>query len=380
MSISRRVITPLLLSRTTPTIRPAARLAAITAPLLRPLHNTPHALKNMRCVLIKDGKGPVENIYLGEEPTPSPKKGEALVKIETFGLNRMDLLQREGKYNLPPQASKTVLGVEFAGTITELGEGGSKFKVGDEVFGLAFGGAYAEYIASPESMLLPKPKELNWVQAAALPENWMTAYQALFLETGLKEGENALIHAGASGVGVAAIQLALQTGKAGKVFTTCGSDEKVAFLKNLVDNDPRLIVINYRTQDFEEEIKKHDTGIDVIVDFIGKDYFQRNLSVMRRDGRMVLLAFMSGAVVDKANIAMFLGKRLQLRGSTLRSRTVEYQANLLQQFKEHALPLIVSGKYKVEVYKTYPWTEVIEGQKEMAANKNSGKIVFEITK
>ncbi|GMK57873.1 hypothetical protein CspeluHIS016_0407070 [Cutaneotrichosporon spelunceum] len=334
----------------------------------------------MRCVLIKDGKGPVDNLYIGEEPTPSPKKDEVLVKVGTFGLNRMDLLQREGKYNLPPQASKTVLGVEFAGTVTELGEGATKFKVGDEVFGLAFGGAYAEYITSPESMLLPKPKELSWVEAAALPENWMTAYQALFLETGLKEGESALIHAGASGVGVAAIQLALQTGKAGKVFTTCGSEDKVQFLKKLVNNDPRLIVINYRTQDFEEEIKKHDSGADVVVDFIGKDYFQRNLSVMNRDGRMVLLAFMSGAVVDKANIALFLAKRLQLRGSTLRSRTVEYQADLLQQFKEHALPDIVSGKYKVEVYKTYPWTEVIEGQKEMAANKNSGKIVFEVTK
>ncbi|KLT40592.1 quinone oxidoreductase putative [Cutaneotrichosporon oleaginosum] len=332
----------------------------------------------MRCILIKDGKGPVENLYLGEEPTPSPKKGEVLVK--TFGLNRMDLLQREGKYNLPPQASKTVLGVEFAGTITELGEGASQYKVGDEVFGLAFGGAYAEYIASPEAMLLPKPKELSWVQAAALPENWMTAYQALFLETGLKEGENVLIHAGASGVGVAAIQLALQTGKAGKVFTTCGSDDKVAFLQKLVDNDPRLHVINYRTQDFEEEIKKSDSGVDVVVDFIGKDYFQRNLSVMRRDARMVLLAFMSGAVVDKANIAMFLAKRLQLRGSTLRSRTLEYQADLLQRFREHALPLIVAGKYKIEVYKTFPWTEVIEGQKEMAANKNSGKIIFEVTK
>lgn len=141
-----------------------------------------------------------------------------------------------------------------------------------------------------------------------------------------------------------------------------------------MNNDSRLHVINYRTQDFEEEIKKTDDGVDVIVDFIGKDYFNRNLSVMRRDGKMVLLAFMSGAVVDKANIALFLGKRLQLRGSTLRSRSVEYQAELLQSFKEHALQNICDGKLKIEVHKVYPWTEVIEGQKEMAANKNSGKV------
>lgn len=141
-----------------------------------------------------------------------------------------------------------------------------------------------------------------------------------------------------------------------------------------MDNDPRLHVINYRTQDFEEEIKKTDSGVDIIVDFIGKDYFNRNVSVMRRDGKMVLLAFMSGAVVDKANIAHFLAKRLQLRGSTLRSRTVEYQADLLQSFEKHALQNICDGKMKIEVHKVYPWTEVVEGQKEMAANKNSGKV------
>ncbi|RSH86759.1 uncharacterized protein EHS24_005031 [Apiotrichum porosum] len=350
----------------------------------------------MKCVLVKDGQGPVENLYIGEEATPEPKAGEVQIKIQNFGLNRMDLSQREGKYPLPPQASKTILGVEFSGTVTKLGEGASKYKIGDEVFGLAFGGAYAEYICNPETMLIAKPKELSFVQAAALPENWMTAYQALFLEGGFKKGQNVLVHArgplrlfsegygadsrqGASGVGVAAIQLALHVGGAGKVFTTCGTDAKVEFLKGVGGNDPRLTVINYRTQDFAEEVKKSGEGVDLIIDFVGKDYFHRNLEILNRDGAVVYLSFLSGANVDKVPLATLLYKRLTLKGSTLRSRTVEYQAKLLDSFKNDALPLIVDGKMKVEVHDVYPWTKVQDAQKDMAANKNSGKIVFEVT-
>lgn len=334
----------------------------------------------MKAILIKDGKGPADNLYIGEEETPSPGQGQVQVKIKTFGLNRMDLMQREGKYPLPPQASKTIMGVEFAGIVTKLGEGASTYKEGDEVFGLAFGGAYAEYIVSPESMLLPKPKELSWVQAAALPENWMTAYQALFLEGGMKKGSNVLIHAGASGVGVAAIQLALQVGGADKVFTTCGTDDKVKFLQKLGGNSDRLHVFNYRTQSFEEEIKKHADGVDLIIDFIGKNYFTPNLNSLRRDGTLVFLAMMSGPKLEPdTNIMQILFKRLTLKGSTLRSRTTEYQRDLLQSFKKDALGLITEGKMKVEVHEVFPWTKVIDAHKEMEANKNSGKIVFEVT-
>ncbi|GFZ46841.1 hypothetical protein JCM24511_04061 [Saitozyma sp. JCM 24511] len=335
----------------------------------------------MRAVLIKDGKGPADNLYIGEEATPEPKKGE--VQVKTFGLNRMDLMQREGQYPLPPQASKTIMGVEFAGTVSKMGEGTSKFKEGDEVFGLAFGGAYAEYIVSPENMLLTKPKELSWVQAAALPENWMTgelpAYQALFLEGGMKKGSNVLIHAGASGVGVAAIQLALNVGGANKVFTTCGTDDKVKFLEKLGGNSEKLHAFNYRTQSFEEEIKKIDSGVDLIIDFVGRSYFTSNLNLLRRDGTMIFLAFLSGPKLEPdTNIAQILYKRLTLKGSTLRSRTAEYQSDLLGRFEQHALGLIREGKMKVEVHEVFPWTKVAEAHKEMEANKNSGKIVFEI--
>ncbi|WWC94496.1 hypothetical protein V866_001342 [Kwoniella sp. B9012] len=331
----------------------------------------------MKCILIKDGTGPADNLYMGEEKTPEPGKGEVLVKA--FGLNRMDLLQREGKYPLPPQASKTILGVEFSGTVDKLGEGAKVYKEGDEVYGLAYGGAYAEYIVNPETMLLPKPKEFDWVEAAGIPEVWMTATQALMVETPLKEGQNVLIHAGASGVGIAAIQIALHVIKAGKVFTTCGSDEKVEFLKQLGHSD-RLHVFNYKTQDFAKEIKSHAPGVDLIIDFIGKQYWNQNISILNLDGQMLYLAFMSGAAFPEgANLAPILGKRLTIKGSTLRSRKAEYQHHLLEVFKGRVLPGILNGELKVKIYKTYPWTDVIQAHRDMEGNKNSGKIVLEVT-
>ncbi|ORX35644.1 hypothetical protein BD324DRAFT_630987 [Kockovaella imperatae] len=330
----------------------------------------------MRAILIKDGKGPADNLYIGEEATPKPKQGE--VQVKNFGLNRMDLLQREGNYPLPPQASKTILGVEFAGTVSELGDGAKAFNVGDEVFGLAYGGAYAEYIANPEQMTLPKPSNLSWEEVGGMLETWLTGYQALFLEGGMKKGANVLIHAGASGVGIAAIQLALHVGHANKVFTTCGSDEKVKFLKQL-GHDDRLHVINYKTQKFAEEIKTVADGVDLIVDFVGKDYFEDNIASLNRDGTMIYLAFLSGAKVENANLANILYKRLTIKGSTLRSRDPAYQGRLLKEFKENALGLITDGKMNVLIHEVYPWDKVADAHREMQANKNSGKIVFKVT-
>lgn len=344
--------------------------------------------KKMKCILIKDGKGPAENLYLGEEAVPSPKAGEVLVKIKAFGLNRMDLLQREGKYPLPPAASKTIMGVEFAGEIVQLGEGeehksynGAEWKTGDEVLGLAYGGAYAEYIALSSKMIIHKPKEMSWAEAAGIPENWMTAFQALFLEGGFEKGQNVLIHAGASGVGVAANQLAVHFG-ANKVFTTAGTPEKVKFLQDLTNG--KVHAFNYREQNFEEEIKKIDKdGVDLIVDFVGPNYWNQNVSLLRQDGRMIILATLSGATLpDKSALIPILFKRLTIKGSTLRSRSAEYQGELLGRFEKEALPYLggeTEGKeMKVSIHDVYSWDKVIEAHKEMEANKNSGKIVFEI--
>ncbi|WWD21832.1 hypothetical protein CI109_106320 [Kwoniella shandongensis] len=333
----------------------------------------------MKCVLIKDGTGPAENLYLGEEKTPEPTKGQVQVKITAFGMNRMDLLQREGKYPLPPQASKTILGVEYSGVISKVGEGVEEFKEGDEVFGLTYGGAYAEYIVSPASMVLKKPHDLGWIEAAGVPEVWMTATQALLLEAPLKKGQNVLIHAGASGVGIAAIQIALHVIGANKVFTTCGSDEKVAALNKLGHAADRLHVINYRTQNFEEEVKKHADGVDLIIDFIGQNYYNQNINLLRRDGTLYYLAFMSGASFPEgASLGPLLFKRLTVKGSTLRSRDEKYQHDLLQIFKEKVLPGILSKEMKVVIHEVYPWSKVIEAHKDMEANKNSGKLVLEV--
>ncbi|KIR27012.1 quinone oxidoreductase [Cryptococcus deuterogattii 99/473] len=335
--------------------------------------------QNMKAILIKNGTGHADDLYLGQEPTPEPGNGQVQVKIKNFGLNRMDILQREGKYPLPPQASKTILGVEFSGVVTQLGEGVTKWKEGDEVFGLSYGGAYAEYIVSPEIMLLAKPKKLSWVEAASIPEVWMTATQGLTLEAPLKEGQNVLIHAGASGVGIAAIQIALHALGAAKVFTTCGTDEKVESLKQLGHSD-RLHVINYRTQNFEEEIKKVTNGVDLIIDFIGTNYFLQNVNVLRLDGTLYSLAFMSGAKFPEgASMAPFLGKRLTFKGSTLRSRSPEYQAKLLKTFEEKILPKILDDTMAIKVHEVYPWSRVTEAHKAMEGNKNSGKIVLEVT-
>ncbi|WVQ80775.1 hypothetical protein IAT38_002880 [Cryptococcus sp. DSM 104549] len=334
----------------------------------------------MKAILIKGGTGDADALYLGEEETPQPRAGEVQVKIKTFGLNRMDIFQRQGVYPLPPQASRTVLGVEFAGVVSKLGESTStsRWKEGDEVFGLAYGGAYAEYIVADEAMLLPKPKSLSWVEAAAIIEVWLTTTQALIVETKWKAGGNILIHAGASGVGVAAIQAALHVLGAGKVFTTCGSEAKVAFLKEL-GNDDRLHVFDYHTQDFADEIKKVATGVDLIIDIVGKDYYVRNIDLLHYDGTLLYLAFLSGSrFPEGASITPILNKRLTVKGSSLRSRTPEYQRDLVKTFEERLLPGIVDGTLKIKVHEVYPWTDIIRAHKDMEANKNSGKLVVEI--
>lgn len=342
----------------------------------------------MKAILVKDGKGPSDNLYLGEAPVPELGEDEVLVKIKAFGLNRMDIMQREGNYPLPPHAPQ-IMGVEFSGHIVATNKPKEiQWKVGQEVFGLAVGGAYAEYIKVPSRMILEKPGELDWVQAAAIPENYLTAFQALRTIGGLQRGEDVLIHAGASGVGLAAIQLARAFG-AGKVYITAGSEDKIKFCQE-VGADKGF---NYKAVDWAEELAKH-TGakgpagsVDVIVDFIGAPYFNGNLQSLKRDGRMILLAFMGGAKIKETVLAQILFKRLRIEGSTLRSRSVEYQSNLVQGFvEEEGLERLISGaskdadsndaSHRLVIHKVYSWKDIKEAHDEMEANKNIGKIVI----
>jgi len=333
----------------------------------------------MRAILVKDGKGPVENLYLGEAPTPVPRSGEVLVKIKAFGLNRMDISQREGFYP-PPAGSSSILGVEFSGHISDIGPDVSEWKVGDEVLGLAGGGAYSEYIAVLASHIVPKPSYLSWAEAASIPENFLTAFQALVLSAEIKKGADVLIHAGASGVGVSAIQLAHFYG-ARSVTATASTKEKLDWLLSLPNGATHTV--NYKTDDFSAAVKKitDSKGVDIIVDPVGKTHWKRNIDSMAVDGHMTILALMSGSDVD-VDLRPILSKRLRIQGTTLRSRSIPYQTDLITRFKREVLGHITgaqgSGQMRLYIHKVYPWTNVQDAHREMQTNANSGKILCEV--
>ncbi|CAO3670560.1 unnamed protein product [Rhizopus stolonifer] len=241
------------------------------------------------------------------------------------------------------------------------------------------GGGYAEYAVIEESLAMHKPEKLSFEEAAAIPETWFTAYQALFLVGELKKNENVLIHAGASGVGIAAIQLAKDAG-AKNVFVTVSSDDKVKFCESIGATKG----INYKTQQWGKEILKltDNKGVDVIIDVVGKDYWEQNMDSIALDGRMVILAFMSGPLVDHVNLGTFLRKRVTVRGSNLRARTVEYQHKLRCEIYNNAVLKHFAkgdGKLKIFIDKVFQWNNIIEAHQYLESNQSMGKIVVQVT-
>ncbi|KAI9498268.1 NADPH:quinone reductase-like protein [Zychaea mexicana] len=331
----------------------------------------------MRAVLVRQ-PGDASQLYIGECPTPTPKDTQILVKVKCFCLNRMDINQRQGAYPPPPGASE-ILGVEVSGIVESVGQSVTKFQPGDAVFGLMGGGGYAEYAVMEQELAMPKPDALSFQQAAAIPETWFTAYQALFFVLGLKAGEDILIHAGASGVGIAAIQLAKQAG-ANRIFVTAGSDEKTKFCESLGATRG----INYKTEDWAAVIAQEtaNKGVNATVDFVGKDYFDKNIATLAIDGRMVLLAFLSGAVLDGVNIAPLLKKRLRVEGSALRSRSLEYQTRLRDAIYKHVVEehfAKPSESYKLFIDKEFDWKDIAEAHRTMESNQTMGKLVVKVT-
>ena len=330
----------------------------------------------MKAVDIKGGKGGRDALFINAEASkPQPGQGDALVKVKAFGINRMDIMQRQGLYPVPPQAPST-LGVEFSGIIEDFGPGDhGAFKKGDEVFGLAYGGAYAEYLAVNSKMLLHKPASLSFDKAAAVPETWATATQALHLILGFAKGKSILWHAGASGVSVAGIQLSRLAG-ASEIYATAGTDDKCNFITSKLG---ATAAINYKTQDWVSEIKKKTDGkgVDFIVDFIGGDYFQKNVEVAAQDGRIVMLGLMGGTKVPEADISQILYKRLRIEGSTLRSRDLQYQGQLRDKLEQY-VPDFESGKLQIIVDTVLSWEKIQEAHAHMEDGKNSGKIVCTI--
>lgn len=326
----------------------------------------------MKAVLLKEFGGP-EQLYLGEVETPKPGKGELLVKIHATALNRADILQRRGKYP-PPAGASSILGLEFAGEVVTAA---GNWKVGDRVMGIVGGGAYAEFLVTKPDQVIAIPKNLSFTDAAAIPEAFLTAYQTLFWLGRLSSGESVLIHAGGSGVGTAAIQLAKNAG-AENIIVTAGTEEKIQKCKNL----GATLGINYSEQDFlsgAQSVTK-GRGVDVILDFIGASYWERNLNALAIDGRWILIAAMSGAVVDKANLGDLMKKRASLISTTLRSRSPEYKAKLTEDFARLNLKHFENGVLKPIVDKVLPLSEIKSAHERMEANLNIGKIVITLMK
>jgi putative PIG3 family NAD(P)H quinone oxidoreductase len=327
--------------------------------------------EEMQAVTVKKF-GSAEKMILDSFPKPHPSENEILVKVEATALNRADILQREGKYP-PPKGASPIMGLELAGSVVELGESVEKWNVGDRIFGLLPGGGYAEYALIHQDMALPVPEGMSTVEAAAIPEVFLTAFQALQWLGKLKENETVLIHAGASGVGTAAIQLAKQMGA--KILVTASEPKHNACLKLGADR-----AIDYKNGPFKDKIldATDGAGVDVIIDFIAGPYFNQNISCLKQDGRLVILATLGGGKTDECDLRKILVKRLTIMGSTLRSRDRDYQIKLTKEFADFALTRFKNGTLKPVIDKVFTWNKVVDAHKYMEANKNIGKIVLKI--
>lgn len=326
----------------------------------------------MKAVIIPSPGG-ADQLQMGEWEKPAPRPYEILVKVAATAVNRADILQREGKYP-PPKGASPILGLEMSGEVVATGSQVMQWKTGDQVFGLLPGGGYAEYAVIHEDMAMPVPGNISLTEAAAIPEVFLTAFQALHWLAHLQEGESALIHAGGSGVGTAAIQLAKQL-QAGQVLVTASAGKHPTCLALGAD-----IAIDYHSEDFQEAITHHTSGrgVDVILDFIAAPYFEKNIHSLHIDGRLILLAALGGGKVAEFDLRKLLQKRLQVTASTLRSRHYDYQIKLTQNFASFAIPKFQQGLLRPVIDRIFDWKEVREAHRYMESNQNTGKIVLQL--
>lgn len=325
----------------------------------------------MRAILF-DQPGGAENLYLGEYADPRPTEHELLVRVAATALNRADVMQRMGHYPPPPGASP-ILGLEMAGEVIGVGAGVTQYQIGDRVCGLLPGGGYAEQAVIHESLAIPVPDHMPWAVAAAIPEVFLTAWQSLHELADVQPGETVLIHAGASGVGTAAIQLVRHLGASAWVTASAAKH-------TLCHRLGAQLAIDYHQENFAEAIADYSQGkgVQVVIDFIGAPYFLRNLDVLTTDGRLVMLAFLGGAKVDGVNLAKVLMKRLRIIGSTLRARNLDYKAQLVRSFREKVWPAILRGEVAPVIDSAYDWQKVADAHRRMERNENAGKIVLHI--
>ncbi len=322
----------------------------------------------MTCVEISKPGGP-EVLVPTTRPVPQPGAGEILIKVAATAVNRPDIAQRAGLYPPPPGASD-LPGLEAAGTVAALGDGVTGWRVGDAICALTPGGSYAEYCIVPAPQCLPPPKGFDMLQAAALPENYFTVWHNLFERGQLKAGESVLIHGGASGIGTTAIQLAKAFGAT--VFTTVRNEGKAKAVRAL-GADHAVI---YKDNDWAAEIAKVGK-VDVVLDMVAGDYLPKNLSLLKQDGRCVVIAVQGGATAT-VSAGMLMVNRLTLTGSTLRPQSVSNKGRMAQGLKDKVWPLLEAGKVKPIIYKTFPLKDAAGAHAELERADHVGKVMMTV--
>jgi putative PIG3 family NAD(P)H quinone oxidoreductase len=316
--------------------------------------------------------GDADCMTLADGPAPTPGPGQILIEVVCAGVNRPDVLQRSGRYPPPPDASP-VLGLEVAGRVAALGAGVTEWKVGAGVTALAPGGGYAEYCVAAASHALPIPAGMDFAMAAALPETWFTVWANLVDLGRLAPGERLLVHGGSSGIGLVAIQLAKHLGV--ECLVTVGNEEKAAFCLGA----GAAHAINYRSADFAEEVKRitEGTGVDVILDMVGAPYLQRNLASLRRDGRLVYVAFLEGSK-GEADLMPVMLKRLTITGSTMRPRTQAEKTEIRDALAMNIWPALARGELLPHLFARFPLARAAEAHRLMESSRHIGKIVLDV--
>jgi putative PIG3 family NAD(P)H quinone oxidoreductase len=325
----------------------------------------------MKAVVLREHGGP-EVLQIEDVPSPTFGAEDILVSVAATALNRADLLQRMGFYPNPFPQGPEIPGLEFAGTVKAVGERVTAWKVGDKVMGIVSGGAYAEELVLHERQAMAVPAGMSLHDAAAIPEVFITAWDALVVQGGLTSGRWAMVHAGASGVGTAAIQICKAIGA--RIIVTCSSG-KVQSCKDLGAD----VVVDYTSQDFVEEVQRatNGSGVDVILDVIGGDYVERNVASLAVKGHIIQVGVMAGKPLP-FNVGLLLGKRASITGTVLRARPLDEKIAITQRFVAEMLPLFGTGALKPVIDSSYPIADIAKGHEFMASNANVGKIVIDI--
>ncbi|MFD1625210.1 NAD(P)H-quinone oxidoreductase [Azospirillum griseum] len=306
-------------------------------------------------------------------PVPTPAAGDVLVRVEAAGINRPDVLQRQGHYPMPPGVTP-VPGLEIAGVVVAVGPGVDGWAPGDRVCGLTNGGGYAEFCLVPAGQLLPIPRGFDAVQAAALPETFFTVWANLFGLGRARAGDRVLIHGGSSGIGTTALLLCREFGI--EAFATAGDEAKCDAIRALGGT-----AIQYRTTDFSETILQatDGRGVDVVLDIMGGSYFDRNLSVLARDGRLVVIGFMGGRYATSVDLQSLVLKRVVVTGSTMRSRSPEEKAEIARELRERVWPVLEAGRCLPVLDRVFPFLEAAEAHRHMESGAHVGKIVLRVS-